>query len=145
MNISKHNIQKLQKLQNSAAKLILGKRRRDSATEARRELHWLNIEARVTFKILLIVHKLLRGKCSSNLSLRYKNFNGRPDDYLKLHTPNFRTAYGTRVFEYNGSRLWNSLPLNIRAEEDTVKFKAMIKTLLFDGHEKLKQDAFKYT
>ena len=144
MNISKCNLQKLQKLQNSAAKLILGKRRRDSASAARRELHWLDIEARITFKILLIVHKLLRGKCSSNLSLRYKSFNGRPEDYLKLHTPNFKTAYGTRIFEYNGSRLWNALPSNIRAEEDMKKFKTMVKTLLYDGHEELKRNAFKY-
>ena len=143
-NISKNNLCKLQKVQNSAAKLILGKRRRDSASSALRQLHWLNIESRITFKLLLIVHKVLRGRCSTNLSLEYKGFNGRPDDYLKLRTPNFKTVHGTRVFAFNGSRLWNTLPAHIRAEEDIDEFKRRIKTLLFDGHNRFKQIAYKY-
>ena len=52
VNNGKGNLNKLQKLQNSAAKLILSRRRRDSAAEALRELHWLNVETRITFKIL---------------------------------------------------------------------------------------------
>ena len=140
--MSKDNLFKLQKLQNTAARIILGRRRRDSATAALRELHWLNIDARITFKILLLVHKVVRGKC--NLKLTYKTFNGRPEDELKLETPTFNTKYGTRLFEYNGSRLWNALPLNIRKEEDTDVYKMMIKTLLFDGNEELKRTAFKY-
>ena len=87
VNISKENIRKLQKVQNAAAKLILGKRKRDSATEALKELHWLNIEARVTFKVVLLVFKILNGLCSRNLELHYKAYNGRDDDYLLLETP----------------------------------------------------------
>ena len=142
MNISKDNLFKFQKLQNTAARLILGRRRRDSASQALKELHWLNVDARITFKICLLVFKVLRGKC--NMSLTYKSFNGRPDDYLKLETPNFKTKYGQRLFEYNGSRLWNALPLNIRTEENIEVYKTKLKTLLFEGHEQLKHSAFKY-
>ena len=85
---------------------------------------------------------MVRGKCS--LSLTYKAFNGRPEDELKLVTPTFKTKYGNRVFEYNGSRLWNSLPLHIRKEEDTEVYKKMLKTLLFDGDDELKRTAFRY-
>ena len=144
VNISKENLNKLQKVQNAAAKLILGWRRRDSASSALKELHWLNIDARITFKILLIVFKVLKGQCSKNLNLNYKGFNGRPDDFLMLQTPNFKTVYGTRLFEYNGSRLWNALPLALRAEEDIEKFKSTLKTILFEGNPQLKQKAFKY-
>ena len=145
MNISRENIFKLQKVQNAAAKLILGKRRRDSASAALRQLHWLRIDARITFKVLLLAHKILRGKCSENLQLQYKQFNGRPDDYLLLDTPNFKTAYGKRVFAYNASRLWNALPVYVRAEEDTEKFKKNLKTILFERHDELWWKAFKYT
>ena len=144
MNINKDNIYKLQKLQNSAAKLILGKKRRESATEALNQLHWLNVEARIIFKALLLVHKVLRGKCSKTISLSYKGFNGRPDDYLKLHTPNFKTVYGTRIFEYYATRLWNELPIALREEDDVVKYKKLLKTLLFEGYNELKKKAFKY-
>ncbi len=144
VNISKDNIYKLQKVQNAAAKIILGWRRRDSASSALKELHWLNVDARITFKILLLVFKVLKGKCSKNLELKYKGFNGRPDDYLMLQTPNFKTVYGTRLFEYNGSRLWNALPAATRAEEDIEKYKGTLKTILFDGNTDLKLRAFRY-
>ena len=51
------NISKLQKFQNSAAKLILGKKKCESATLALYQLHWLNVKARIVFKVLLIMWK----------------------------------------------------------------------------------------
>ena len=78
------------------------------------------------------------------MKLTYKSFNGRPDDYLKLETPNFNTKYGKRLFEYNGSRLWNALPLVVRMEEDIEKYKKHVKTILFAGHNELKRTAYKY-
>ena len=113
MNNSKENLYKLQKVQNAAAKLILGKKKPDSASQALRELHWLNVESRIVFKILLLTFKILKGQCSNNMTLRYKGFNGRPGDYLLLETPVFKTAYGKRVFEYNASRLWNALAVTV--------------------------------
>ena len=142
VNISRDNLFKMQKAQNAAGRLILGKRRRDSARLTLRELHWLNVEKRVTFKILLLVFKVIKGMC--NMTLRYKGFNGRPDDFLLLETPTFKTQYGKRLFEYNGSRWWNALPVNVRTEEDIEVYKKMIKTLLFADYENLKQTAFKY-
>ena len=88
------------------------------------------MDARVTFKTLLLVYKILKGLSSQDFGLRYKGFNGRPDDYLILQTPVFKTAYGKRVLAYHGSRLWNALPTNVRAEDDVEKFKKSIKTLL---------------
>ena len=78
------------------------------------------------------------------MKLTYKTFNGRPDDYLLLDTPNFKTKYGRRLFEFNGSRWWNALPVHIRSEEDVEKYKKLVKTLLFTNHDKLKRTAFKY-
>ena len=144
MNMNKQNLFKLQKVQNAAARLVLGRRRRESATQALNELHWLNVDARITFKTLLLVYKVLHGICSKNFDLQYKGFNGRPNDYLLLHTPTFKTVYGKRIFAYNGSRLWNALPVDVRAEESIEKFKRSIKTILFEGNDELKRKAFKY-
>ena len=144
MNISKENLFKFQKVQNAAARLVLGKRRRDSASQALKQLHWLNIDARITYKVLLLVYKILNGLCPQNFELQYKGFNGRPDDYLLLQTPTFKTMYGKRVFAYHGSRLWNALPVNIRAEDNFETFKKSVKTILFEGNEELKKRAFKY-
>ena len=144
MNISKENMFKLQKVQNAAARLVLGIRRRESARAALRELHWLNVESRVVFKIILLVYKVVNGMCSENIKLSFKPFNGRSNDFLLLNTPNFKTKYGKRIFEYNGSRLWNAMSYEMRTEDDIGKFKKNLKTLLFDGTENLKKRAFQY-
>ena len=144
MNLCKKNLFKLQKLQNAAARLVLDRRRRESARVALRELHWLNVESRIIFKTILLVFKVVKGICSDNLKLKFKSFNGRSNDFLMLETPNFKTKYGKRVFEYNGSRLWNALPYKMRVEENIDCFKKCLKTLLFDGTEDLKKRAFQY-
>ena len=144
ININKDILFKFQKLQNSAARLILGKGRRESARCALRELHWLNVESRIIFKIILLVFKVIHGLCSDNIKLTFKSFNGRPDDFLLLDTPTFKTKYGKRIFEYNGSRLWNALPYEMRVDEDVEHFKKKLKTLLFDGTDELKKRAYRY-
>ena len=144
MNISKDNLFKLQKLQNAAARLVLGRRKRDSGSQALKQLHWLNVDSRVVFKLLLLVFKMLKGLSTQNLGLRYKSFNGRSDDFLLLYTPIFKTIYGTRIFEYNGSRLWNALPTNVRSIDNVNEFKKVVKTTLFEGCQSFKQKAYKY-
>ena len=144
MNISKENLTKLQKVQNTAARLVLGRKRRDSATAALRELHWLKVECRIIFKTILLCYKVIKGTCSENLQVQYKQFNGRSSDSLLLETPNYKTKYGKRLFDYNAPRLWNALPVELRTEESVVEFKNKLKTLLFDGSEELKRRAFKY-
>ena len=145
-NISRSNIYKLQKVQNAAARLVARKRKRESISSTLRKLHWLPVESRVIFKILLLVFKCIRGMCSENLmsKLKFKKYNCRPDDYLKLETRKVSSKFGRRTFEYAGPRLWNSLPLNLRTEEKIVRFKGQLKTLLFTDAERLKRTAFQY-
>ena len=144
INTSKSNIFKLQKVQNAGARLIAGKNKRHSAKSLLRELHWLNIEARIVYKMLLLVHKVITGKCSNNLVLDYKTFNCRPNDFLLLETPYAKTKYGKQTFKYNATRWWNALPLEMRMMDNTDIYKKSLKTLLFDGMEDLKRRAFKY-
>ena len=53
---------RLQKIQNTAARLILRRNRRSSATMMLHELHWLPIKKRVMYKLLLMVYKSQRDK-----------------------------------------------------------------------------------
>ena len=142
MNLNKSNIYKLQKVQNSAARMIERMSKRQSVAEAIKNLHWLNVEARIMFKILLLIHKCVTNKCSENLEITYMSYNCRPQDILKLVAYNPKTKYGKRVFDYTGPRLWNVLPLNIRTEMDINKFKSYIKTVLFEGVNEFKRKAF---
>ena len=144
INTSQANLFKLQKVQNAAARLVVRGRKRDGISKVLKELHWLKIESRIIFKILLLTYKRIYGLCSQNLKIEYKAYNCRPQDYLKLETKTANTIHGKRTFDYAAPKLWNALPLEVRTEEDIDRFKRRIKTLLFDGTEELKQRASMY-
>ena len=52
-------INKLQLVQNAAAKIITKSKKFDHVTPLFRQLHWLPISKRITFKVLLLVYKSL--------------------------------------------------------------------------------------
>ena len=143
-NMSKDNLNKFQKMQNAAARIVKKKRKRDSISETLVELHWLRVESRIMFKMILLVYKAIHGLCSDNLRITYKQYNCRPDDLLKLEVKNVKTEYGRRTFDYAGPRLWNALPLEVRLVETIEVFKNKLKTILFTDTEGLKRRAFPY-
>ena len=53
---------KLQRVQNTAARLVFNLRKYDRITPALVTLHWLSVKYRIEFKTLLIVFKELHGK-----------------------------------------------------------------------------------
>ena len=61
------DINKMQRVQNAAAKFVLNLKRMESSTEAVKMLHWLPIKFRIQFKILLLVYKCLNGLAPSYL------------------------------------------------------------------------------
>ena len=56
---SKSNIQKLQRLQNSLARVVTGTRRSDRIQPVLARLHWLNIADRITYKVALLMYKVV--------------------------------------------------------------------------------------
>ena len=67
-------IQKLQCIQNCAARLVTGQPKFAHVTPILKELHWLPIEQRVAFKVLLLAYKGLNGlapKYISDMLVRY--------------------------------------------------------------------------
>ena len=123
---------KLQSVQNSAARLVKGKSKfRGSTAEFIRKCHWLRVKERIVFKICLLVHKCLYGsapKCLKDMI----TYSGS-ERTKKLVQPTHKGSFGSRSFGRVGPKLWNLLPLNLRTETDTSKFKKDLKTFLFDG------------
>ena len=77
-------IQKLQKVQNAAARLVCRAKRRDHITPLLQSLHWLPVSARIQYKIATLTFSSLAGTAPSYVSeiistyqpsrqLRYKN------------------------------------------------------------------------
>ena len=100
--ITSYNIDRLQKLQNSCARLIYGISRRDHISGVLRELHWLPSDARIYFKILCYVYK-----CLNNLAPVYLTelINVRRHRDLNLEVRRTTLAIGDRAFSSAGPRL----------------------------------------
>lgn len=129
--MSKSNLNKLQKVQNAAARLVLNRGRHASASPLLEQLHWLPVKSRCIFKILLLMYKYLNNLAPKNMSFEYSVHNHRPQHELMLKTCIAKSKYGEKRFSYCGPRLWNKLPVEIKKEDKIDVFKTKIKTLLF--------------
>jgi len=111
--------EKLQRVQNIAARLITGSSWRDHITPVLKNLNWRPVKLRITFKILLLTYKILSGQSPTYLTSlisSYKQVRSlRSCDHLLLKVSNVMTAtYGQRTFSYCAPKLWNRLPKSLK-------------------------------
>ena len=127
----------LQRVQNSAARLISYTKRHHHISPVLRNLHWLPIRERIMFKILLITYKAIHGSAPayiSDLISISKNARLRSSSMLLLkHGPRVNTiSYGDRAFAVAAPKLWNNIPFHIRSSPSINVFKNKLKTHLFN-------------
>ena len=84
------------------------------------ELHWLPVEQRINFKILLITYRALNGLPPSYISDLLSYY--RPARSLRSSTQNLLRNpcynlknYGGRSFAVAAPRLWNALPMAVKS------------------------------
>jgi hypothetical protein len=65
--LSAGTIEKLQRVQNCAARVITGVRRSDHITPVLNVLHWLRISERIEYKVLLLAYKCLHNSAPEYL------------------------------------------------------------------------------
>ena len=136
--LPKHLIAKLQVVQNSAARVVLKIKKSDHITPALHHLHWLPIEQRIDYKILLLTWKALHGQAPGymcDLVVPYNPTRSLRSQHAKLLVePRFKSnGYGGRAFSRLSPRLWNSLPQDLRKCDSLEPFKKRLKTYLFQG------------
>jgi len=128
--------QRLQLVLNAAARTVSGLRKFDHITPTLMSLHWLPVNMRIIFKILLFTFKALNGKAPSYISsmihlkptvraLRSNNIN-------LLSVPKVNNAsHGEVSFPRAAPTLWNALPKDIRMCQNITAFKKLLKTHLY--------------
>lgn len=131
-----YEIQKLQRLQNSAARLVVRAKRREHITPILRDLHWLPIDKRITFKLLLMTYKALNGLAPVYIKELLQVNNPvrtlRSNNSTTLLVPRSNMAsYGDRSFAVSAPKLWNNLPKEIKNCKSLQSFKSLTKTYLF--------------
>ena len=129
---------KLQLVQNTAARLIFNSRKFDSASELCLRLHWLPAQERIVFKVLLFVFKCLHDLVPQYLSNLIIPACSERNPYDLV--PKALTSFGDRAFSIAGPRAWNTLPAEIRSLDKINDFKKALKTYLFNNSHKFFND-----
>ena len=140
----KYNIDRLQSVLRSAARLTLRLPSSASVTDLmRRQLHWLPIRERISYKLCTLAYKCLHNLAPSyliELCVPVAAVPGR----MQLRSaargdlviPATRTkTIGPRGFSYACPLAWNALPMHLKDPSITfTTFKKQLKTFLFSKY-----------
>ena len=138
-NLPKNKIERLQRIQNQAARMLKRIPRHNHITPVLKDLHWLRINERIEFKILILTHRAFYETGPRYLSELIKKHNSsnrtrRANDHCLLSIPPISkmcaNSYFERSFSYAAPFLWNRLDMSIRML-DFDHFKSRIKTELY--------------
>ena len=129
-------LQRLQFLQNYAARLVYRIPKFCHITPYLKDLHWLPVQARIQFKLLSIVFKCIHGTGPHyllELLCRRTMRPGLRSAYsFKLYSPRTQSraerSTADRAFSISGPKLWNQLPASIQnnCSLDVFKFRLNI-------------------
>ena len=128
--------EKLQKLQNRAARVMTRSSYDVSSASLLSELGWNVLEKnRVKHKAILM-YKVYNGCAPQYLQQlfppRYSEYNLR-NSLNKVCVPKPRTDYLKRSFTYSGACLWNSLPEQLRSTPSLISFKVALNKFLYNS------------
>ena len=130
-------LSQLQRVQNSAARLIHQSTRYSPSSPLLQDLHWLPIKYRCIFKILLITFKAIHGHAPSYIQdlvkVKHHSRTLRSSTATSLDYPSIKSSnnLGERSFYIAAPTEWNRLPANIRNSPSLDVFKKRLKTHLF--------------
>ncbi len=128
---------RLQLVQNSATRFLTNTRKRENITPVLVGVHWLPVEYRIQFKILLFVYKSLTGLAPNNLSDLLSHYHTikplRSSNALLFSVPETCLKLkGDRAFSVAAPQLWNNLPLYLQSATSFQVFKSLVKTYLLE-------------
>jgi len=128
-------LDKLQMVFNSAARLIYNGSSFDHVSPWLRELSWLRVPNRITYKVACMVYKSLHGLAPGYLTAMLVPVNDsryrlRSATSTNLNVPRTRTRIGDRAFSACGPKIWNSLPDSVKQSPSYAVFKRRLHRYL---------------
>ena len=136
--INRGLLKRLQNVQRTAARLITRKRKYDPISDDLIELHWLPVEQRIDFKVLVLTYKAIHHQSpdyiSSMLQLRTDSRHLCSTSFApQLVQPRtHHITFADRAFSCYAPRKWNQLPPQIRNANSIGIFKRLLKSHLFE-------------
>lgn len=127
-------INSVQKMQNFAAKIVIGGARKyDHVSPILKELEWLTVIDKYNLEKCAIVYRSVKGLYPDwhlNLSTVRENTVARTRQGNNLYVHRTRTDIGARTTNVCGPRLWNDLPHCITSSVNLHCFKSNLRKLL---------------
>ena len=141
-------VNKLQKIQNKAARIVTRTPRLHHITPVLKQLHWLPVECRIQFKMIVMVLKCLHSEAHRIFLICYNPVKWTvafaltmeialspcSDSAIKLYQPIARKSVGERAFSVTAPKLWNTLPTDLRILNVVSVFKRRLKTHFFSNY-----------
>ena len=130
-------LDKIQRVQNTAARIIFRLPKFFPITPSLFSLHWLPVRYRIDFKICLLTFKAIHGSAPSYLRelvvVKENRYRLRSSNQLLLCMPKGITkkTQGDRAFAVAAPTLWNSLPEELRSKSHIDDFKRHLKAHFF--------------
>ena len=127
------SLNRLQKVQNNAARLVLRKRKSDRVIPLLEKLHWLPVEARMHYKIATLAFRHFENSLPPYLSELLHTYQpsrtprSSSEKLLKVPKTNLKSA-GNKSFHFQAAKIWNSLPTNVRSSPSLSPFTKNLKT-----------------
>eukprot|EP00745_Piridium_sociabile_P040659 TRINITY_DN786_c0_g1_i8.p1 TRINITY_DN786_c0_g1~~TRINITY_DN786_c0_g1_i8.p1 ORF type:complete len:1132 (+),score=124.07 TRINITY_DN786_c0_g1_i8:119-3397(+) len=135
--LPKYMLDRLQRIQNNAARLICRAPKSDHVSPLLHSLHWLPVSKRIDYKLSTLTFSAVSGSGPEYLSdllhiyTPSRQLRSSSDTRL-LRIPHVRTkTYGQRSFSHQAPTTWNRLPDNLRHSDSLASFKSGLKTHLF--------------
>ena len=133
--ISGNQLLRIQRIQNTPARLIFQWDRWSSARVMLNELHWLPMKKRISFKVLLVLYKAMHGLTPDYITVLatpyvpMRNLRSANDNLLVVSKTQLN--YGDITFTVAAAKMWNKLPAVIKLSGNVDIFKNNFKTHLF--------------
>ena len=135
MGSAEYQIDKLQRIQNMACRVICRFRKFDSISYHLKDLHWLHNHKHIAYKICILMFKRYMDTTPKFLSglVSFKSKNNRNlCSNLKFLTQvprsnNVQTS--SSAFSIVGAKLWNGLTVTIKVKENIKDLKVALKLI----------------
>ena len=130
-------VKMVQRLQNRAARIITANYDRDvRGIDIVKELGWMNVSQRRDYFTAVLVYKSLHGIAPDHLSDLFtyvrdiNRYSTRSTSTNELFVPRVKKSIFMRSLQYNGAKLWNSLPQSLRSAGTLGIFKHGCKSFI---------------
>ena len=128
-------LDKLEKLQNRAARIVTSSPYDTSAPPLIKNLGWLTIRELIDFETCKMVFKSQNALAPDYLGSIFQKVSEATDRQLRssktsLRVPLLKTSTGQKSFAYSGAKLWNALDSGVKESSSLYTFRSKFKAQL---------------